>query len=363
VGDAPIAPAAVDAVVLVGGQGTRLRPLTLSAPKPMLPIAGLPFLTHLLSRIAQAGIEHVVLGTSYEADIFESEFGDGSKLGLQIEYVTETEPLGTGGGIANVARRLRHDTTMVFNGDVLSGADLPELLDTHRRLDADVTLHLVRVGDPRAFGCVPTDDDGTVTAFLEKTQDPPTDQINAGCYVFRRSVIDRIPTGRAVSVEREVFPALLSEGLRVCGYVDATYWRDMGTPEDFVRGSADLVRGIAPSPALGGHRGEKLVHDGAAVASGALLVGGTVVGRGAEIGGGVRLDGAVIFDGARVEAGSVIERSIVGFGARIGPRALIRDGVIGDGAYVGARCELLRGARVWPGVTIPDGGIRFSTDV
>ena len=223
----------------------------------MLPTAGLPFLTHLLSRIAAAGIEHVVLGTSYKAGVFESEFGDGSKLGLQIEYVVEDEPLGTGGGIANVAPKLRHDTALVFNGDVLSGADLrcaagPATTSN----DADVTLHLVRVGDPRAFGCVPTDADGVVTAFLEKTQDPPTDQINAGCYVFKREVIDRIPKGRALSVEREVFPALLSDGLRVCGYVDATYWRDMGTPEDFVRGSADLVRGIAPSPALGGHRGE-----------------------------------------------------------------------------------------------------------
>jgi mannose-1-phosphate guanylyltransferase len=356
-------PAEVDAVILVGGLGTRLRPLTLSAPKPMLPTAGLPFLTHLLSRIADAGIEHVVLGTSYKAAVFESEFGDGSKLGLQIDYVVETEPLGTGGGIANVASRLRHPTTLVFNGDVLSGADLGALLDSHENNNADVTLHLVRVGDPRAFGCVPTDSNGVVTAFLEKTQDPPTDQINAGCYVFKREVIDRIPKGRALSVEREVFPGLLSEGLRVCGYVDSTYWRDMGTPEDFVRGSADLVRGIAPSPALKGHRGEELVHDGASVAPGALLIGGTVVGRGAEIAGGARLDGAVIFDGAKVGAGAVIERSIIGFGAHIGPRALIRDGVIGDGADIGARCELLRGARVWPGVTIPDGGIRYSTDI
>jgi mannose-1-phosphate guanylyltransferase len=353
----------VDAVVLVGGVGTRLRPLTLSVPKPMLPTAGLPFLTHLLSRIAAAGVEHVVMGTSYKAEVFESEFGDGSKLGLQIDYVTEAEPLGTGGAIANVAGRLRYDTAMVFNGDMLSGADLGALLEAHDAKSADLTLHLVRVGDPRAYGCVPTDDDGVVTAFLEKTQDPPTDQINAGCYVFKRSLIDRIPRGRAVSVEREVFPAFLSEGVRVCGYVDATYWRDMGTPEDFVRGSADLVRGIAPSPALRGQRGEKLVHDGAAVAPGALVIGGTVVGRGAEIGSGARLDGAIIFDGVRVEAGSVIERSIIGFGARIGPRALIRDGVIGDGANIGARCELLRGARVWPGVMIPDGGIRYSTDV
>lgn len=354
----------VDAVVLVGGKGTRLRPLTLSAPKPMLPTAGLPFLTHLLSRIAAAGIEHVILGTSYKPAVFEAEFGDGSALGLQIEYVTEEHPLGTGGGIANVAGKLRNDTAMVFNGDVLSGADLAQLLDFHRSNRADVTLQLVRVGDPRAFGCVPTDEEDRVVAFLEKTEDPPTDQINAGCYVFERNVIDRIPQGREVSVEREVFPALLADGdCKIYGYVDASYWRDMGTPEDFVRGSADLVRGIAPSPALRGHRGEQLVHDGAAVSPGALLIGGTVVGRGAEIGPGTRLDGAVIFDGVRVEAGCVIERSIIGFGARIGPRALIRDGVIGDGADVGARCELLSGARVWPGVFLPDGGIRYSSDV
>lgn len=354
----------VDAVVLVGGKGTRLRPLTLSAPKPMLPTAGLPFLTHLLSRIAAAGIEHVILGTSYKPAVFEAEFGDGSALGLQIEYVTEEHPLGTGGGIANVAGKLRNDTAMVINGDVLSGADLAQLLDFHRSNRADVTLQLVRVGDPRAFGCVPTDEEDRVVAFLEKTEDPPTDQINAGCYVFERNVIDRIPQGREVSVEREVFPALLADGdCKIYGYVDASYWRDMGTPEDFVRGSADLVRGIAPSPALRGHRGEQLVHDGAAVSPGALLIGGTVVGRGAEIGPGTRLDGAVIFDGVRVEAGCVIERSIIGFGARIGPRALIRDGVIGDGADIGARCELLSGARVWPGVFLPDGGIRYSSDV
>lgn len=354
----------VDAVVLVGGKGTRLRPLTLSAPKPMLPTAGLPFLTHLLSRIAAAGIEHVILGTSYKPAVFEAEFGDGSALGLQIEYVTEEHPLGTGGGIANVAGKLRNDTAMVFNGDVLSGADLAQLLDFHRSNRADVTLQLVRVGDPRAFGCVPTNEEDRVVAFLEKTEDPPTDQINAGCYVFERNVIDRIPQGREVSVERKVFPALLADGdCKIYGYVDASYWRDMGTPEDFVRGSADLVRGIAPSPALRGHRGEQLVHDGAAVSPGALLIGGTVVGRGAEIGPGTRLDGAVIFDGVRVEAGCVIERSIIGFGARIGPRALIRDGVIGDGADIGARCELLSGARVWPGVFLPDGGIRYSSDV
>jgi len=352
-----------EAVVLVGGKGTRLRPLTISAPKPMLPTAGLPFLTHLLSRIREAGIRRVVLGTSYKAEVFEQHFGDGSDLDLELSYVVETEPLGTGGGIRNVYPQLRASTVMVFNGDVLGGTDLRSVLRLHREKDADLTMHLVRVSDPRAFGCVPTDADGRVLEFLEKTQDPPTDQINAGCYVFRRELIEEIPEGHAVSVERETFPHLLSEGRRVYGYVDAAYWRDMGTPEDFVRGSSDLVRGIAPSPALRGRSGESLVHDGAGIGSGALLVGGTVVGRGAEIGAGARLDGAVVFDGATIGAGAVVERSIVGFGARIGPRALVRDGVIGDGADVGARCELLRGARVWPGVVIPDGGIRYSTDM
>ncbi|NLU81902.1 NDP-sugar synthase [Rhodococcus sp. HNM0569] len=352
-----------DAVVLVGGKGTRLRPLTLSAPKPMLPTAGQPFVAHLLARIRAAGIEHVILSTSYKAEVFREHFGDGSSMGLEIEYVTEDEPLGTGGGIRNVVPLLRGDHVAVFNGDVLTGSDLGGMLALHDEKQADVTLHLVRVGDPRAYGCVPTDADGRVTAFLEKTQDPPTDQINAGCYLFRREIVEQIPAGRPVSVEREVFPNLLTGGARVYGYVDHAYWRDMGTPEDFVRGSADLVRGIAPTPLLDGERGEALVHPSAGIGAGALLIGGTVVGRGCEVGAGARLDGAVLFDGAVVEAGAVVERSILGFGSRIGPRALVRDGVIGDGADVGARCELLRGARVWPGVTLPDGGVRFSTDV
>src|SRR5664279_2544363 len=146
----------VDAVVLVGGQGTRLRPLTLSAPKPMLPTAGVPFLEHMLSRIRAAGIRHVVLGTSYKAETFTDYFGDGARFGLEIEYVVEDVPKGTGGAIRNVAERLRADTVMIFNGDVVSGLDLTALLTTHRDNDADVTLHLVKVADPRAFGSVPT---------------------------------------------------------------------------------------------------------------------------------------------------------------------------------------------------------------
>lgn len=353
----------VEAVVLVGGKGTRLRPLTLSAPKPMLPTAGVPFLAHLLSRIRAAGVRRVVLGTSYLAETFSEYFGDGSKLGMEIEYVVETEPLGTGGGIRNVADRLTSEHVLVFNGDVLAGTDLGAVVDTHRRTAADVTLHLVKVQDPRAFGCVPTDDDGRVLAFLEKTDDPPTDQINAGCYVFRRSVIDSIPTGRPVSVERETFPGLLEAGSRVSGHVDNAYWRDLGTPLDLVHGSADLVRGVAPSAALPGPTGEALVLEGAEVAPDAIVIGGSTIGRNVRVGAGARVDGSMVFDGAVIGENAIVENSVVGAGATVEESALVNDTVLGDRAVVGAHCELRKGMRVWPDVVLPPHGVRFSPDV
>jgi mannose-1-phosphate guanylyltransferase len=353
----------VEAVVLVGGKGTRLRPLTLSAPKPMLPTAGVPFLAHLLSRIRAAGVRRAVLGTSYLAETFSDYFGDGSELGLELEYVVEEEPLGTGGGIRNVAKHLTADTVLVFNGDVLAGTDLNAVVDTHRRTEADVTLHLVRVDDPRAYGCVPTDDDDRVLAFLEKTDNPPTDQINAGCYVFRRSVIDSIPEGRPVSVERETFPGLLASGARVSGHVDSAYWRDMGTPFDLVNGSADLVRGIAPSAALPGATGEFLQLDGATIAPDAQVLGGSTVGRGVRIGAGARVEGTMLFDGAVVGDGAVVRHSVIGAGARVDEGASVVDAVIGDRAVIGAGNELRGGVRIWPEVQLPAGGVRFSPDV
>lgn len=352
----------VDAVVLVGGRGTRLRPLTLSAAKPMLPTAGVPFLEHLLSRIREAGITHVVLGTSYRAETFTEYFGDGSAFGLEIEYVVENEPLGTGGAIRNVLDKLRAPTTMIFNGDILSGVDLTDLLQTHRTKDADVTLHLVKVPDPRAFGSVPTDADGRVEAFLEKTENPPTDQINAGCYVFRRSVIEQIPGDTVVSVERETFPGLLAADARVFGHVDSSYWLDLGTPAAFVQGSADLVLGAAPTAALPGATGPFLALAGSTVADSAAVTGGTALGAGASVAADAVVDASVVFDGAMIGAGARVERSIIGAGATIGAGAVLRDVVIGDRAVIGERCELLAGARVWPGVDLPAGGIRFSAD-
>ncbi len=290
-------------------------------------------------------------------------FGDGAPGGPRLEYVVEDEPLGTGGAIRNVLKSLRSEHVLVFNGDVLAGTDLAAVVQTHRRTAADATLHLVRVPDPRHFGCVPTDADGGVLQFLEKTDDPPTDQINAGCYVFRREVVDAIPAGRPVSVERETFPGLIAAGARVSGHVDVSYWRDMGTPADLIRGSADLVRGIAPSAALPGPTGESLVLPGAEVAAGAVVVGGTTVGAGCRVGPGARLEGALLFDGASVGAGAVVEHAVLGAGAVVEAEALVQDSVVGDRAVIGAHCELRYGMRVWPDVSLPPGGLRFSADV
>ncbi|MGC5364633.1 sugar phosphate nucleotidyltransferase [Streptomyces sp. DT24] len=357
-----------EAILLVGGKGTRLRPLTVHTPKPMVPAAGVPFLTHQLARARAAGVEHIVLATSYLAEVFEPYFGDGSSLGLHIEYVTEREPLGTGGAIRNVASRLASgpdEPVLIFNGDILTGLDIRALTASHSSSGADVSLHLTRVEDPRAFGLVPTDPTGRVTAFLEKPQTPEeivTDQINAGAYIFRRSVIDTIPAGRPVSVERETFPGLLASGAHLQGMVDSTYWLDLGTPQAFVRGSADLVMGRAPSPAVPGRCGDRLVLPTASVSDDAKLTGGTVIGDGARIGQGARIEGSAILADAVVEPGAVISDSLVGAGATIGSRTVLRGAVIGDGARIGADNELRDGVRVWCGAVVADASIRFSSD-
>ncbi|MEU8787127.1 NDP-sugar synthase [Streptomyces sp. NPDC048637] len=357
-----------EAILLVGGKGTRLRPLTVHTPKPMVPAAGVPFLTHQLARARAAGVEHIVLATSYLAEVFEPYFGDGSALGLHLEYVTEQEPLGTGGAIRNVASRLHSapdDPVLIFNGDILTGLDIAALVGTHRTSGADVSLHLTRVEDPRAFGLVPTDDTGRVTAFLEKPQTPEeivTDQINAGAYVFNRSVIDTIPAGRPVSVERETFPGLLADGAHLQGMVDSTYWLDLGTPQAFVRGSADLVLGRAPSPAVPGRCGDRLILETAEVAADAKLTGGTVVGPRTVIGAGAEIDGSAVLDGAVIEPGARIRDALIGAGAHIGARTVLDGAVIGDGARIGADNELRDGIRIWCDADIPAGSVRFSSD-
>lgn len=355
-----------EAVLLVGGQGTRLRPLTVNTPKPMLPVAGVPFTVHQITRARDAGISRIVLATSYRAEVF-AEFIEGADLGIEIVIATEPEPLGTGGAIRHALSHLGSgpdEPVVIFNGDVLSGVDISALVASHVDADSDVSLYLTPVEDPRAYGLVPIDGEGRVEAFLEKPQTPQeivTDLINAGCYVFKRSVIEEIPAQRVVSVERETFPGLLADGAHVRGVVDKGYWLDLGTPLAFVQGSKDLVTGKAPSPAVP-TTGEALVLDGAVIDGSATVRGGSVIGRDAVIGSGAVVDGAVVFDGAVIGDDARVVDSIVGAGARIGDGCDLDSSVIGDNAVLGARNQLREGARVWPGVHLSDVAIRYSTD-
>ncbi len=332
----------MEAVLLAGGQGTRLRPLTRTTPKPMLPLAGIPFLTHQLVRAREAGAEHVVLATSYKAEMFRDHFGAGAGLGLALSYAVEDEPLGTGGAVRNAAGHLRGDgPVVILNGDVLGGLDLTSILRRHRECAADVTLHLRRVPDPAAYGVVSTGPDGRVTAFEEKTGRPSTDQINAGTYVFSRAALRSIPPDRVVSLERETFPGLIEAGRVVQSVHDQAYWLDIGTPAAYVRGNCDLVTGLAPSAALHGGPAGSLVLDGARVGDGASLGGGTVLGRRAEVGDGARVHGSVVFDDARIGAGARVTGAAVGRRARIGAGAVVAGVLLGDDDEVppGARLQ------------------------
>lgn len=357
----------LEAILLVGGKGTRLRPLTISAPKPMLPVAGQPVTAHQIARAAEGGVSRVILGTSYRADVFSDYFGNGAEFGVDLRCVVEEVPLGTGGAIRNVADSLESgpdDPVLVFNGDVLTGLDIPALVDAWRAADAAVALYLTQVSDPRAFGLVPTDDNGRVTAFLEKPQTPEeivTDQINAGCYVFRRSLIDKIPAGRPVSVERETFPGLLAAGEKVIGVVDPGYWLDLGTPLAFVQGSRDLVSGAAPSP-LVPEPGDCMIMTDARVDPSAAVTGGSVVGVGCSVAAGARVDGSVLFDGAEVGEGALIVDSVIGRNARIGSDVRLDGVVVGDGAQIAAGNELAHGARVFPDAELGPTSLRFSSD-
>ncbi len=354
-----------EAVLLAGGRGSRLRPLTVHTPKPVLPTAGVPFVHHQLVQLRAAGIERVVLATAYHPGEVRAGIGDPARLGLHIEYAHEQEPLGTGGAIRNVAGLLQSgpdDPVVVVNADVLSGHDLDKQIAVHLDADADVTLHLTEVDDPRAYGCVPTDDAGRVTAFLEKTPHPVTNRINAGCYVFRRSVVDAIPTGRRVSVERETFPDLVAGGAVVLGHADQAYWIDVGTPAAYLRGSRDLVTGVLASAALPGPVGDRLLLPGAVVAPDAVVTGGSTVGVGAVVGAGAVVDGSVLLDGAQVGAGATVRDSAVGVRAVVGAGAVLDGVVVGDGAEIGEGNELTAGARIWCDARIPAYAIRFTPD-
>jgi mannose-1-phosphate guanylyltransferase len=350
------APTPPEAVIVAGGFGTRMLPLTRNRPKHLLEVGGVPFLEHQIAKLASVGVEHVVLATSYHAELFRPVLGDGERFGVRLSYVTEDEPLGTAGAIRNVAAALDPDpdrAVVVLNGDVLSGHRLAtQLADFHTPRDGvlvEVSLHLVRVPDARPFGCVPTDAAGRVSGFMEKSENPVTDQVNAGCYVFRRRVVDSIPAGRVVSVERETFPGLVAAGALVVGYLESAYWRDVGSPQALVAASADVVTGRAPSPAIGPADGGVRVSPGARVegevCAGSLVLDGAVVRRGA------RVSGSVLMTGAVVEEGALVSDSVVGPGGRVGSGAELVEVAVGDGGRVAA------GARPEPGTRVECGAV------
>lgn len=325
------------AILLVGGFGTRLMPLTRTVPKPMLPVAGLPVTEHQLVMARRAGITSLVLATSYLSDVFIPYFGDGSRWGMKLHYAVEEEPLGTGGAIRNAAQLLTgNESIVIFNGDVLSSHDLVRQIQMHESLDADVTMHLTHVADARAYGCVPIDKDGRVTAFLEKMENPVADTINAGCYVFNPRVIDQIPVDKVVSIEREIFPDLVDRGQAIYGMVDDSYWIDIGTPAALLQGSIDVVRGLANAAALDGvlleHRSvEYVAHEGAIIEPGAIITGGSSIGHGARVGVGSLVDGSIICEGATVSAGAQVHKSFVAASTTVSSQLNVHDSYISQG--------------------------------
>jgi mannose-1-phosphate guanylyltransferase len=319
------------AILLVGGMGTRLLPLTLKTPKPMLQVAGVPFTEHQIRKAADAGIAEIVLATSYKSELFEPYFGNGERFGIKIKYAVEKSALGTGGGIRNAANLLADcDQVVIFNGDVLSGHDLKAQLEFHKKHQADITLYLTQVEDARAYGCVELLENKQIKSFLEKMENPISNLINAGCYIFNRQIIDKIPQDKVVSVERDTFPNLLANNAKVFGYLDNSYWLDIGTPAALVKASADLITGAITSSATPKHTGYNLISLSAKIGSGCVInngsviesevvvesncqITGSIIGSGAKIGSNCKIIDSIIAPGAQIEAGMVVLTNYLGF--------------------------------------------------
>jgi mannose-1-phosphate guanylyltransferase len=282
----------------------------------MLPIAGLPVTEHQLVAAKRAGVTSIILATSYLSEIFIPYFGDGSRWGMNIGYAVEETPLGTGGAIKNAAAALNlpagsDEPIVIFNGDVLSSHNLAKQIQEHIAHKADVTLHLTHVSDARAYGCVPVDDNGRVSAFFEKMENPITNTINAGSYVFHPSVIDTIAANTVVSVERDVFPALVAAGKKIYGYIEDSYWLDIGTPGALLAGSQYLVAADFKVAAT------------SQIAPSAVLTEGTSVGDKCTVEDNVVISGSIICAGVQIGAGSEVVNSFIAPGTRVGANTKI----------------------------------------
>ncbi|MBV8246471.1 MAG: NDP-sugar synthase [Candidatus Eremiobacteraeota bacterium] len=353
----------MQAIVLVGGEGTRLRPLTYGTPKPMVPIVNVPFLARTMERLHEAGVRDVILPAGYMPHAITDYFGDGSRLGLRITYVIEDTPMGTAGAIKNVEQHI-HEPFFVLNGDILTSLDLRAMMEYHHQKRGLGTLHLIRVEDPSAFGCVVHDPSGRISAFVEKPKrsEAPTDEVNAGTYLFEPEILDLIPSGRNVSIERETFPKILADGLALYAYTTNDYWMDIGRPENYLDAHRDILSGAMPlrlEPGITGNGASALqdvavvppihVAAGAHVGAGAHLGPNVVLGPGCTIGERAVIKDSVLWDDVRVGEGARIDGSIIASGSSIGAGATISAGsVIGHHTEIAAGQVVEAGARIGP---------------
>jgi mannose-1-phosphate guanylyltransferase len=344
----------VQALVLAGGEGTRLRPLTYTTPKPVMPLAGRPFLSFMLDWTRGHGVDEVILSCGFMSDDVKRVLGD-IYDGMRLRYVIEDEPLGTAGPVRLAYDEgLLEERVLVLNGDVLTDMDLTVQLAEHERRGARVTLALYPVEDTSSYGVVPTDDEGRVEAFLEKTEgEVPTNRINAGAYVVERDVVEEIPPGRAVSFEREVFPALVGSGLY--GYHAEGYWIDIGTPERYLESTWDLLAGRVHSELPPRDVTGSLVYEGCLL-SGAHIGPQSVLGRHCSVGSDARVERSVLHDRVSVGADAAVVESVLAERVRVGQRARIEPGaMIGAEAVIGDDAVIGEGARLDPGVEVATG--------
>jgi mannose-1-phosphate guanylyltransferase len=341
----------VQALVLAGGEGTRLRPLTLTTPKPVMPLAGRPFLSFMLDWVGSHGAEEVILSCGFMSDAVKSVLGD-IYDGMRLRHVIEKEPLGTAGPVRLAYDEgLLEERVLVLNGDVLTDIDLTAELEQHERTGARATLALYPVDDTSSYGVVPTDGEGRVTAFIEKGGgEAPTNRINAGAYVLERDAVESIPAGRAVSFEREVFPALIGDGLY--GYDAAGYWIDIGTPERYLEATWDLLAGRVHSTLPPRDETGSLIYENCLLA-GAHVGPQTVLGRHCSVGTDARVERSVLHERVHVGADATVIESVLAEGARVGERARVGpDAMVGANAVIEADAVVGPGARVEPGATV-----------
>jgi len=327
------------AVILVGGFGTRLRPLTFEIPKPLLPIANVRILEHILAALGRAGITEAVLALGFKPEPFRRAFPDGTCAGVTLEYAVEPEPMDTAGAIGFAARHAGiDDTFVVLNGDILGDLDIAALVAFHRRRGLEGTIHLTGVDDPSQFGVVETAADGTVTRFLEKPRPEETDSrsINGGTYVLEPSVLERIPAGRPLSIERTVFPAMVADGQLAALRTD-DYWIDTGRPETYLAANLDMIDGsrgtilasVAPRASIDPSAvvNRSVVGDGCTVEAGAILVDSVLL-AGAAVGASARVESSIV--AGTIGGGASVKGSIVGAGAEVPPGREVVDARIPD---------------------------------